>query len=83
MLLFFRRVQDMTSPSLRRRHISKDEYDFEGQDSDVEQTGESSDVHIKNRGKDTIKNDVSDQDSEDNFKHHGCKKMQDRCYKYF
>lgn len=49
-------------------HTSKEGSDFEDQDSNVEQTDESLDTPIADRGGDTVENDDSDQDSETNFK---------------
>ncbi|KAJ8426680.1 hypothetical protein Cgig2_018771 [Carnegiea gigantea] len=50
-------------------HVLKDESDFDDQDSDADQTNESSDIQIANRGF-----RGSDQDSKANFKHRGYKK---------
>ncbi|KAJ8438229.1 hypothetical protein Cgig2_028132 [Carnegiea gigantea] len=58
----------------RRGNASKDGSDFEDQDSDVEWTGKSLDTPVADRGRDTIDNDDSDQDSEGNFKRCGHKK---------
>ncbi|KAJ8443850.1 hypothetical protein Cgig2_010314 [Carnegiea gigantea] len=58
-----------------RANTSKEGSDFEDQDSDAKQIGESLDTRVANRQGDTIKNDDSDKDSEANFKHRGHKKQ--------
>ena len=57
-----------------RGNTSKDGSNFEDQDYDVERTSKYIDTPIASRGKGIVENDDSDQDSEANFKHRGCKK---------